>query len=327
MEQPPPLPEATPRTEGTQQMSVATPAKRFEGIWSGYTQGTNNRGKILVRIKAAANTANALTAKVILYDEQWGITEAWFSGRVSDGDKAEFQLLKVRGLAPLVASQSKVVLNLKADGSAEGQWQTNIGTGGEFRISRATFGTIGWYWRDLLAKASFFLKKWLPLIYGLFLVTLAITSTIHYPKISYPALILLLVPVPFIFRSQLAQLIALIHMARIKKLGPIEFEQTPATEQIVAVARLQAQEGIVFAHLNQFFALRTKFLLAVLAHSNGGLSIADFQNLALSFGAPPENVEVTISAIVQANCAEIQCERIVPTMLGQRYVRFGLRLA
>ena len=108
-------------------------------------------------------------------------------------------------------------------------------------------------------------------------------------KISSPALILLLVPVPFVFRSQLANLIALIQMARIKRLGPIEFDQNPPTEEIVAVARLQAQEGIVFAHLNQFFVLRTKIILAVLAHTNGGLSIADLRNLALSFGVPPEN--------------------------------------
>jgi len=93
------------------------------------------------------------------------------------------------------------------------------------------------------------------------------------------------------------------------------------------VARLQGQDNIIFGHLNQFFALRTKILLAVLAHSNGGLSMADFLTLALSFGVPTENVDVTKDAIVQANCAQIQGERIVPTPLGQRYVQFGLRLA
>ena len=112
-----------------------------------------------------------------------------------------------------------------------------------------------------------------------------------------------------------------------KKAGPFEFdlEQNPPTEQIIAAARLQAQESIVFAHLNQFFVLRTKMLLAVLAHSTGGISIADFQGLAVSFGVPAENVDVTISALVQANCAQIQNERIFPTALGQRYVQAGLR--
>src|SRR5205823_8503748 len=117
----------------------------------------------------------------------------------------------------------------------------------------------------------------------LFLVGLAVTSIILNTKISYPALIPLLVPVPFVFQSQLAQLIALIQRAKIKKLGFIEFEQNSPNEETVAVARLQAQEGIVFAYLNQFFALRTKILLAVLAHSNGGLSIIDFRSLAFSF--------------------------------------------
>jgi hypothetical protein len=216
----------------------------------------------------------------------------------------------------------------RANVSGEGQWQTDIGTAGAFKISRATFGTIGWYLRILSAKASFAWHKWLPPVYGSFLVVLAVVSIFWNTNISYSALILLLVPVPFVFRRQLAQLIALFHSARIKKLGPIEFnlEQNPPNEQIFAAARLQAQEGVVFWHLNQFFALRTKVLLAVVAHSNGGLSIADFRNLALAFGAPPENVDVTISAIVQANCAQIQNERILPTVLGQRYVQVGLRL-
>jgi hypothetical protein len=315
-----------PTESKQQQMSDATPAKRFEGIWSGYGQGTN-RGKALVRIKRSANTANGLTLKGILYDEQFGITEAWLSGLVSDDDKAEFRLLDVRGIAPIVPREGGVVLNLKADGRAEGQWQTNIGTGGAFNIVRATFGATGWHLRDLFALASFLWRKCVAPVYGVFLVALAVVSIFFNTNISFPALILLLVPVPLIFRSQLAQLIAFIHMARIKKLGPIEFEQTPPTAEIAQVARLQAQEGVVFAHLNQFFALRTKILLAILTHSSGGLSLADFRNLALSFGVPTENVEVTISAIVQANCAQIQGEQIVPTPLGKRYVQAGLRLA
>ena len=306
-------------------MSNATPSKRVEGIWSGYGQGTN-RGKILMRIKRSPNTANGLTLKAILYDEQFGITEAWLSGLISGGDKAEFRLLDVRGLAPLVPREGQVVLNLKDDGSAEGQWQTDIGTAGAFKIVRANFRTIGWHCRNLFAKASFAWHKWLAPVYGLFLVVLAVISIFFNTNISYPALILLLVPVPFVFRSQLANLIGMIQAARIRRLGPIEFEQNPPTEEIVALATQQVQENIVFAYLNQFFALRTKNLLAVLARSNDGLSIADFRSLALSFGVPPENVDVTISAIVQANCARIQNERIIPTVLCQRYVQAGLRL-
>jgi hypothetical protein len=218
-------------------------------------------------------------------------------------------------------------LNLKDDGTAEGEWRTDIGTSGVFRIFRAKFGRIGWYRHILSAKASFVLQKWLAPIYGLSLVTIAVVSIIRNARISYPALILLLVPVPFIFRSQLANLIAITHMARIKKLGPIEFYQTPPTPDVIALATQHAQESIIFAHLNQFFALRTKILLAVLAHTNDGLGIAEFRNLALSLGVPPENVDVTISAILQANCAQVENDRVLPTVLGRRYVHVGLRLA
>jgi hypothetical protein len=307
-------------------MSDATPAKRFEGIWSGYAQGTN-RGKMLLRIKRSANTANGLTAKAILYDEQLGITQAWLSGLISGGDKAEFRLLDVRGLAPFVPREGGVVLNLKEDGTAEGQWQTDIGTAGVFRISRANFDTLGWYWRILCAKASFAWHKWLAPVYGLFLVVLAVISIFFNTNISYPALILLLVPVPFVFRSQLTNLIGMIQAARIRRLGFIEFEQNPPTAEIVAVATQQVQENIVFSHLNQFFVARTKILLTAVARSNEGLSIAEFRNLALSFGAAPENVDVTLSAIQQANCARIENERVLLTDLGERCsVRFA-RLA
>src|SRR5215471_17699877 len=129
-------------------MSDATAAaKRVEGIWIGYIQGTN-RGKVLLRIKRSANTANGLTAEGILYDEQFGVTEARLSGQTS-GDKAELRILEVRGFAPLVPREGQVVLNLKEDGSAEGQWQTDIGTSGAFRLVRATFATTGWYLRIL----------------------------------------------------------------------------------------------------------------------------------------------------------------------------------
>ena len=308
-------------------MSDATPAKRFEGIWSGYGQGSN-RGKVLVRIKKSANTANGLTAKGILYDEQFGITEAWLSGLVSDGDKAEFRLLDVRGIAPIVPREGGVVLNLKADGSAEGQWHTNIGTGGAFNIVRATFGATGWHLRDLFALASFLWRKCMAPLYGVFLVALAVVSIFFNTNISFPALILLLVPVPFIFRSQLAQLIAFIHMARIKRLGPVEFqlEQSPPDPDLLALlANPQVHANIFFAQLNQFFVWRTKMLLTVLARRNDGLSITEFRDLALSFGVPPENIEATLAAILQANCARIANERVFPTEWGQRYVQFGLR--
>ena len=296
-----------------------TPEKRIEGIWSGHVQGTN-RGKILVRIKS---DANGLTAKAMLYDEQLGLAEARFNGRIS-GDKAEFRLLEMQGLGHFSPRDGRVTLNLKEDGTAEGDWHTDIGTSGVIRVSRGQFGRIGWYRHMLSAKVSFVLQKWLAPIYGFSLVTIAVISIIRNATISYPALILLLVPVPFIFRSELAKLIAIVQTARIKKIGPIEFDQNPPTAEIIALATQQAQESIIFAHLNQFFALRTKILLAVLAHSNNGLAIAEFRPLALSFGVPPENLDVTIFAIQQANCVKVENERVLPTPLGQRYVRVGM---
>ena len=62
----------------------------------------------------------------MLYDEQLGVTQAWLSGRISGG-KIEFRLLEAHGLAQFLPRDGRVVLNLKEDGTAEGEWQTDIG--------------------------------------------------------------------------------------------------------------------------------------------------------------------------------------------------------
>ena len=72
----------------------------------------------------------------------------------------------------------------------------------------------------------------------------------------------------------------------------------------MAVATQQAHENAAFAQLNQFFVPRTKILLAILAHGNG-MSLAEFGQLAGSFGVPAENVETTLLAILQTGCAQV----------------------
>ena len=94
----------------------------------------------------------------------------------------------------------------------------------------------------------------------------------------------------------------------------------------MAVATQQAHENAAFAQLNQFFVLRTKILLAILAHGNG-MSLAEFGQLAGSFGVPAENVETTLLAILQTGCAQVVEGRVIPTEWGRGYVQRGFRLA
>ena len=72
--------------------------------------------------------------------------------------------------------------------------------------------------------------------------------------------------------------------------------------------------------------MRTKFMLGILAHSDG-ITMAEFGSLARAFGVAPDNVEMTLNAILQTGCAQVTEGKVIPTPWGQRYVRFGLQLA
>ncbi|MBU6402280.1 MAG: hypothetical protein KGS61_18330, partial [Verrucomicrobia bacterium] len=151
------------------------------------------------------------------------------------------------------------------------------------------------------------------------------------------------------FSPHVVRLAALLQTARIRRIGPVEF-QMPPTPGIVAAATAggatpalvstppipeghtvripQGPEILAFNQLNQFFVLRSKVLLAVLAHSQG-MTISDFSQLARSFGVPQENLETTLRAFLQTGCAQFveDNKKVMPTAWGQRYVQVGLHLA
>ena len=302
-------------------MSDGNAPEAVTGFWSGRVEGTN-RGTTLVRI---SGKSERLRATAILYDQQLGVTVVRLAGDLN-GDRATLHVIRVRGIAGLVPEQGQVTLTFKEGGTADGNWTSDVGTQGSVTIARVPLRKIDWYARILRAKGAFVRYRSLAPLYAILLVALAILSAVTRVTLSWPAVVLLIVPMPFICRSQVAELIALVHTARIRRLGFVEFDQNPPTAQIIAVATQQAHQALAFMQLNQFFVLRTKILLAILAHANG-LALADFRNLARQFGVAEENIDVTLGALRQANCAEMQADRVVPTAWGQTFVRFGLRLA
>jgi hypothetical protein len=246
-------------------------------------------------------------------------------GNVED-QKAQLRLLRFLGHAPFVALDGQVTFTLDEKGNtADGNWSTDIGTAGICKLIRTDEWDWRWHWRLRRIRLGWFIMRWRNTVYCVALLCVAVAALTQRVQISWQSLILLLLPAPFLFSPHLARLAGILQIARVKKIGPIEF-QIPPTPEILAAANPQGQESVAINQLNQFFALRTKVLVAVLAHSNG-MPASDFSQLSRSLGVPEENLETTLKVIIQMGCAQLVENKIIPSAWGQRYVRFGLRLA
>lgn len=295
---------------------------KLSGVWRGYVSGTN-RAEIFVHFK---QREGSLSGQAVVFDHQFGPSIVEMNGSL-EGQKAQIRMLRFFGHAPLKPLDGQITLNLdEKSGVAEGNWSTDIGTAGICKLMRTNEWELRWHWRLRRIKLTWFVMRWRHTAYCAALLFVTIAALLQRLQISWQTFILLLLPAPFLFWPSLARLAGALQLARVKKIGPIEF-QTPPTPEIMAAANPQGQESVAINHLNQFFVLRTKVLVAVLAHSNG-MRVSDFLQLARSFAVQEENLETTLKAILQTGCAQLDAEnKIIPTAWGQRYVRFGLRLA
>ena len=297
---------------------------KISGIWQGYLSGTN-RAKVVVRIQAIGN---GLKGKAIAFDHQFGSTIADLDGKL-DGQKAHVRLLNIHARAPMVALDGEIMLNFdEAFTVADGNWSTDLGTAGMCKIMRSNEWDVHWFWRLRRIKLGWFIMRWRNTVYCIFLLAVAVAALLQRVQIAWQTLILLLLPAPFLFSPHMGRLLAVFHGAKVKKIGPIELEQTSPSPEVLAAASPNVQESVAFNELNRFFVLRTKILMGILAHGNG-MSLAEFSQYTRAFAVAPENVEMTLAAILQTGCAQLveDNKKIIPTAWGQRYVRFGLKLA
>ena len=295
--------------------------QKLTGIWRGYVSGTN-RATIFVRFQQRDDELNA---QAVVLDHQFGPSIIQLSGSI-ENQKAQLRLLSFLGHAPLRPLDGQISITLDEKfGTADGNWSTDIGTAGTCKLLRSNESDLRWYYRLRRIRLAWFIMCWRNKVYCTFLFAVAIAALIQRVQISWQVLILLLLPAPFLFSHHLARLVGVFQSARVKKIGPIEFEQNPPTAEIIAAATQNAQENVAFNQLNQFFVLRTKIMVGILAHSNG-MGLAEFGQLARSFGVAAENVEMTLRAILQTGCAQSVGDKITPTDWGRRYVQRGLRL-
>jgi hypothetical protein len=265
-----------------------------------------------------------LEAIALYQDHTYGPTIASFMGKLKD-NVAEFALSDFQGVAPAIPLT--VDLSLKFDKDfriAEGSWKTDIGTHGSCKIQAISMSVVRWWLYIVRANVGFFFRRHTPTVYGVLLLLVVLLDLLKIFQISYPALILLLVPSLYIYRNFLAELVRLF---RIRKIGPVEFEQAPLTEQTRLVISQQVQETVAFSILDLFFVPRTKIILLWLSQQ-GAIRRAQFNAYATAIGVLADNLDVTWNALIASGCAKVTAtglitgeETLTIADLGRRYVQ------
>lgn len=294
------------------------PPKPIPRFWRGYISGTN-RGNLSISLDQHGELLHGIA---VVQDHEFGTAAVAFSGTLS-ANQAELRLHDFRGSAPIMALYGELKINFGVNfQSAEGSWNTDIGTQGTCKLWPADIGrSLAWL-RVAGGKSQVFLRRYGAPLYAGVLFVVALLSLSKVFEVSYQSLILLLVPTPYVFRRNLGELIT---AYRVRKVGPVELEsQNPITEDIRRVISQQVQETVAFVALNGFFVLRTKLLLIWLSQ-NPPVDRAQFNAYATAIGVSADNLDATWSAIIYSGCAGLVEERLAITDLGRHYVAFLTR--
>lgn len=286
----------------------------MERFWHGYIAGTN-RGSLRLHVKQAGNT---LLGKAIFQDQTFGPAIISVEGDLV-GTRADLRLLTFRGVVQSAPLEGQLILNFAEDfGTAHGRWQTDIGTQGTCKLWQSPMPINLWYLCLFGSVVQIILRKYCAIAYLIFLLVVAILAMSGTTELSYQSLILLLTPAPYLFRKHI---IELVQALKVRKLGPLELEQSPLTDDIRVLIARQVQDAVAFVLLDGFFVPRTKAILIWLAQ-NRSVDRAQFDLYAQSIGVPPENLDATWNALLLSGCAVLADGRLTITELGNRYAMY-----
>ncbi len=282
--------------------------------WQGYLSGTN-RGEAFAVI---GGVRKVLRAKVLLYDQAYGPTILTLEGKL-DGVTAALRLVRARSWwAPVRPLDGAVSVTFSEGGkAAQGTWQTDIGTSGVVQLRLAPFWRVRWFGRWL----AIFWRRYLPTFYAVGMLTLVLVSALLGFRISWQALLLLLVPAVPLFENRIA---AIVMRLKIQKLGPIEFQQ----QQLPAPATVPPPPAFVgdcfpFAAFDVDFVPRTKLVLIWL-FLQGAAAREAFDAAAKRIGVEGEYLENTFKVLVGSGCIVVEDKELAASSLGARYVTYLL---
>lgn len=295
-------------------MTANETSNQIERFWHGYLSGTN-RGSVLIHVEQQGDT---LRCKAIVQDQTFGPGIISLEGKLI-GTRAELRLVTFSGVFLSAPLDGQLVLNFAQDfGAAEGTWQTDVGTQGTCKPWKSRLSASLWYLRLFGNRLQILLRKYCAVAYLSFLLLVVILALSKTVELSYQILILLLTPAPYLFRKHL---IELFQALKVRKLGPLELEQSPLSDDTRLLIARQVQDTVAFVLLDGFFVPRTKAILLWLAQ-NRRVDRAQFDLYAQSIGVPPENLEATWSALLVSGCAVLAEGRLTITELGNRYATY-----
>ena len=239
--------------------------------------------------------------KAIYHDQLFGLTTFTLKG-AAKGQDFTFDLKDFKTLAPIKALFGTATVKPAGDsGFFSGNWKTDLGEG---NLDLRSESISGFRW--LLRNLSSIVWVWSPSIYCLILLVATVLGLLGTLSISYPALLLLLAPAPYILQRYLARII---NIFGVRTLGPVQLSapQAPLT-------------GTLFAALDSFLALYTKVMLAWLLEKDI-VSREEFEKKAREIGIG--DTESTRHALVAGGCIEQEGEdkgaRLRLTRLGKKY--------
>jgi hypothetical protein len=299
---------------GVTSEAITTKETLLARFWIGRLEGTN-QGWILARIRVLAD--GAVRGRALINDDATGAFTVKVVGRL-DGKCLTLNLKNFRtrshgvNLPPL----GELVLTLNdLSNEASGTWSTLVGTNGTCKLNPCEMGARQWYSALLSAWRGFVwqLAKWifsgaLPWLYVAGLATLLVLSGTNHFVLSYPQMVLALVPAPFLFSDRIAEII---RAWKIAEIGPIKI-QAPILDRL-------DPELPWMSHLDFVLVPRSKQLLYWLTRY-GTVSRSAFETTARSVGVPAENFQATWDALIASKCATTDGSNLSISPLGQRYV-------
>lgn len=291
-------------------------SQRIPRYWKGIVSGTN-RGPVTIRF---ANNREMLQGKAIVNDLAFGPTVISFEGKLNES-QAQLKLHNFKAAVPFHALTGSLSLIFDdTTRGASGNWQTDIGTNGKCDVypsgHSAGFSWFIWLYSLLSAHLKIFWKTNFRAFYLLLLLAVAVFDLFRIDKISYPGLILLLLPAPYIFRHQILETLMLF---RITKIGPLEISpQQLLTDEIRQAISSAVQETMAYLVLDKFFVPATKVIMLWLA----GQSVVEekrFDEYAATLGVLGDNLSATKKALIDTQCVSMTDSKIQITPLGAKY--------
>ncbi len=299
-------------------------------FWRGHIFGPTNRASVLARLH---EDGDVVRLRVLLDDAALGPAACRFTGvpRVNDVECRLLSFIPSGAAFPVAA---KLSLHFSEDNqSAAGAWSSDVGTSGSCSLSAITERDMGWWGRMAITYASVLMQS--PVYYSAVLFAVIVLSLVRLLHLTYPILVLILIPALFVFRGQMK---ALIDYFGLTKAGPFEFQLQRPLGGVPDVMTMRAffrqsinslggslseavgVEGIEFLTFDWFFAPLTKLMILWLSQRDAALA-SEFNEMAAKIGIVQASLGATWAALFITGVASIADDRVSLTDAGQNYAR------